>query len=66
MMFPGMGGQVEATATRQLTSFRAFVNRHAVLTYFTLVFALTLTVGTLIAFLGTGGVPGAGATSSAD
>jgi uncharacterized protein len=43
--------------TRQHTSFRAFINRHAVLTYFTLVFALSWGPGFIIvAFLGTGGV----------
>jgi uncharacterized protein len=42
MMFPGTGGQVEAMETRQQTSFRAFINRHAVLTYVILVFAFTL------------------------
>src|SRR5512133_523447 len=52
MRFPGRGGQVKATETRQQTSFRAFINKHAVLTFYILVFALTLTSGTLIAFLG--------------
>jgi membrane protease YdiL (CAAX protease family) len=33
---------VKAMETSQLTSFRAFIKRHAVLTYITLVFALTL------------------------
>jgi uncharacterized protein len=33
---------VKAVETRQHTSFRAFIKRHAVLTYVTLVFALTL------------------------
>ena len=33
---------VKAIETRQHTSFRAFIKRHAVLTYVTLVFALTL------------------------
>jgi membrane protease YdiL (CAAX protease family) len=42
MMFPDMGRQVEAMEPRQHTSFRAFINRHAVLTYVTLVAALTL------------------------
>jgi membrane protease YdiL (CAAX protease family) len=42
MMVPGMGGQVKAIETRQQTSFRAFINRHAVLTYVILVFGLTL------------------------
>jgi hypothetical protein len=32
---------VKAMETRQQTSFRAFIKRHAVLTYFTLVFALS-------------------------
>jgi hypothetical protein len=42
---------------RQHTSFRAFINRHAVLTYFTLVFALSRGPGFIIvALLGTGGV----------
>src|SRR5215208_1225177 len=40
MMSPAMGGQVEAMESRQDTSFRAFITRHAVLTYFILVFAL--------------------------
>ena len=34
--------QVKAIETTQHTSFRAFISRHAVLTYVTLVFALTL------------------------
>jgi membrane protease YdiL (CAAX protease family) len=32
--------QVKAIETRQLTSFRAFINRHAVLTFYIMVFAL--------------------------
>jgi membrane protease YdiL (CAAX protease family) len=61
MIFPGMSGQVKAMETRQQTSFRAFINRHAVLTYYTLVFALSWGPGFIIvAFLGTGGVLGTG------
>jgi hypothetical protein len=41
MIFPGMGGQVKAMETRQQTSLRAFINRHAVLAFYTLVFALS-------------------------
>lgn len=40
MMFPAMGGQVKAMETRRDSAFRAFINRHAVLIYFILVFAL--------------------------
>jgi hypothetical protein len=68
MMFPGMGGQVKAIETRQQTSFRAFINMHAVPAYFTLVFALTgglyllAVLSTAGGFLGTGTEP----TSPAD
>jgi uncharacterized protein len=61
MMYPGTGGQVEAMETRQQTSFRAFINRHAVLTFYMLVFALSWVPGFIIvAFLGTGGLLGTG------
>jgi uncharacterized protein len=68
-MFPGMGGQVKAMETRQDSAFRAFINRHAVLIYFILVFAL-MGAGYVLAFLGrgSGGFMGTGAepTSPAD
>jgi membrane protease YdiL (CAAX protease family) len=52
--------------TRQHTSFRAFINRHAVLTYYTLVLALTGGLY-LVAFLGTGFLgTGTEPTSAAD
>jgi membrane protease YdiL (CAAX protease family) len=60
MMFPGMGGPVKAMGTRQQTSFRAFINRHAVLTYFTLVFGLSWGLP-LIIIAGPGAVLGSGA-----
>ena len=48
-------------------SARAFVKRHAVLVFYALVFASVLASGTLIAFLGTGGLSTGGAlTSPAD
>jgi CAAX protease family protein len=57
----------KAIETRQNTSFRAFIKRHAVLTYYTLVFALS---GGLyfIAFLGASGFLGTATepTSPAD
>jgi uncharacterized protein len=69
MMFPSTGGQVKAMETRQQTSFRAFINRHAVLTFYILVFAL-MGAGYILAFLGggSGGFLGTGAepTSAAD
>jgi hypothetical protein len=46
-------GQAEAMETRQHTSFRAFINRHAVLAFYILVFALQGGLY-LIALLGTG------------
>jgi membrane protease YdiL (CAAX protease family) len=59
MMSPGIGGQVKATETRQQTSFRAFINKHAVLTFYVLVFALVWGLPLIIiagqgALLGTG------------
>jgi membrane protease YdiL (CAAX protease family) len=51
MTSPAMGGQVEAMESRQDTSFRAFITRHAVLAYFTLVFALSWGLLPLIIFL---------------
>lgn len=51
----------------QQASARAFVKRHAVLVFYALVFACVLASGTLIAFLGTGGLSTGGAlTSPAD
>jgi membrane protease YdiL (CAAX protease family) len=62
--------QVKAMGTRQHTSFRAFIKRHAVLTFYTLVYALSWGPGFIIvAFLGTGGLLGTGddeLTSMAD
>jgi uncharacterized protein len=60
--------QVKAMGTRQHTSFRAFIKRHAVLTFYTLLFALSAGLY-LIAFLGgSGGFLGTGdePTSPAD
>ena len=48
--------------TRQLTSFRAFINRHAVLTYFILVFALVWGLPLIIIIIaGPGALLGTGA-----
>ena len=38
MVFSGMGGQVEAMEPRQQAPFRGFIKRHAVLTFYVLVF----------------------------
>ena len=59
--------QTAAMETRQQTSGRAFVKRHAVLVFYVLVFACVLAEGTLFAFLGTGGLSTGGEpTSPAD
>jgi uncharacterized protein len=61
MMVPGMGGQVKAIETRQQTSFRPFITRHAVLTYVILVFGLTLGPwGLVLITASPGALPGTG------
>jgi hypothetical protein len=56
--------QVKALETRQHTSFRAFINRHAVLTYFTLVFALSWGLPLIIVLISPGAFMGTGAATS--
>src|SRR5512132_156752 len=54
--------------TRQGTSFRAFINRHAVLTFYILIFALVWGLPLIIIIAGPGALLGTGAelTSRAD
>jgi uncharacterized protein len=56
---------VKAMETRQQTSFRAFIKRHAVLTYFTLVFALSWGLPLIIVLISPGAFMGTGAATSA-
>src|SRR4249920_1787568 len=60
--------QATAVETRQHTSFRALIERHAVLTYFILVFALVWGLPLIIIIAGPGALLGTGTelTSPAD